>query len=127
MTEETLEKAYLHQKIADSYCEKDIRFSTVLSALPWKYIIDCRNDIKDGQKRSNEIRADTSKFSERILSASAIENITSVLQDMSDKARTEDDSNEVRHKYVKLQEDIQTLDWSKFTEGTFPLICFWKL
>lgn len=108
-------------KIAESYCDKDTRFSSVLSALPWKYIVDCRNDIKDGQKKTNEIRADTSKFSERIKEAKTIDNITSILQDMSDKARTEEDTNVVDAKYVRLQDDIKSADWEGFREGTFFL------
>ena len=38
---------------------------------------------------------------------------------MGDKARTEDDSNAVRAKYAKLEEDIRTADWSGLSECTF--------
>ena len=119
MTETTLGQAYLHQKIAESYCDKDSRFSAVLSAIPWKYIVDCRNDIKDGQKKGNEIRADTSKFSEMIEEAKTIDNIASILHDMIDKSRTEEGTNELIAKYAMPQEDIRTANWAGFSEGTF--------
>ena len=119
MSGTTPEQAYLHQKIAESYCAKDGRLSSVLSAMPWKYIVDCRNDIKDGQKKRNEIRSDTSKFSERVAGAKTIDNIASILHDMIDKARTEEDTDEVTAKYANLQEDIRASKWAEFSEGMF--------
>ena len=70
-------------------------------------------------KKTNEIRADTSKFSERIAQAKTIDNLTIILHDMSDKARTEEDTNEVADKYAKLQAFIKAADWAAFPEGTF--------
>ena len=119
MAEFTLGEAYPYRGISDSSFEKDIRRSSVLSSFPWKYTVDCRNDIKDGQKRCNEIRADAPMIREMILYATPIGNITSVLQDMGDKARAEEDSNEVRAMYSNLEDEIQTPDWSEFSECTF--------
>ena len=119
MTDATLEQAYLHQKIAESYCDKDSRFSSVLSAMPRKYIADCRNDIKGGQKKTSEIRPDTGKFSERIAEAKTIDNMPSITQDMSDKSRTEEDTNEVVAKYAKLRDFTKTSDCAGFPGGTF--------
>ena len=118
MTAETLNKAYLHRKIAETYCEFDTRFNAVLSALPWQYLVDCRKAILEETQRSETIRPDTSKFQGLIKEAKNIPDLVEIIRSMSDIARLETDCAEIRSKYRTLTMELGDFKWEVLGEGT---------
>ena len=118
MTAESLNKAYLHLKIAESFCEFDTRFNAVLSALPWKYLVDCRKSILEETQRSEAIRSDTSKFQSLIKEAKGIHDLVEIIKSMSDIARLENDSPEIKAKYRQLTLELEDFKWEVAGEGT---------
>ena len=118
MTENSLSQAYLHLKIAESYCESDTRFHAVFSALPWQYLVDCRKSIIEESQRNEQIRSDQSKFQGLIREAASIADLVEIIRSMSDIARVEIDGPEVRAKYRMLSKELGDFKWEVLNEGT---------
>ena len=119
MTVDILDKAYLHLKIAESYCEFDTRFNAVFSALPWHYLVSCRKSIIEETQRNEKTRSDTSKFQTQIRQTKTIADLVEIARSMSDIARVEADSPEVRAKYRQLGKELEEFKWEFVEEGTF--------
>ena len=118
ITEKGLESLSAHRDIAISFCSNDSRLTTFLKSLPTAYLCNASLALQQGTKLKAECRSSALGYQNKIRSMKTVDDLASLLSDMSTEARLEVDSPEIEGKYDIIRETFDNYDFSGFEEGT---------
>ena len=105
-------------EIAMSYCLRDTRMAALIKSFPTNYLSSSAKALDEEMKTQANCRSATLEMQSKIGAMRTIDELCDVLASLSSEARSESPSQEIDTKYDAIQDEIRSVDFDKFEEGT---------